>query len=231
MGMQFKISWLDLYTYVFNLQVPHTIDLTQRFRDWRLPSSFVNWWTGTMAQFYEMLAPHMDLSDRGSQSSTVHKSHQWWEKRLLQIWSTSMNLHSRVLLWRVLMVALPIASTMQRRGFTNVLFPQCQARTESMRHVFWYCSIVPKWWHQLTIIVPPYLDFGLKDINSLLVYANGRLLSINGYFITFTSSFNGQLGQLGIMPFILGTLYMLLSSLGRHSASNCWKKSQRLPLI
>ena len=112
-----------------------------------------------------LLTPELDLTRCGILMWKVHKDSNWWLRVMQATWSIQMDLQGRVFFWRVMVGALPIASVMLQRGFTNRKFPRCLKGQETLRHTFWYCPLVWEWWNQLWALLLSHTGITLNLVS------------------------------------------------------------------
>lgn len=151
--MAYKIAWHLLCTMIFKLEIPLTQNLSDRFRDWVLPLTAINWWYAKTSVFYIHLLHRIDIMPKCNIKWSMHKDSQWWCKVFQNTWQSQLDFKDRVFLWRLLSGALLVACTLKERHVTNGKCCRCKKKQETLKHAFWYRDIVNEWWHQLLCIL------------------------------------------------------------------------------
>lgn len=133
LGIPYRTAWHHMCCYVFNLKVPLTPHLGDRFKDWAVPGSTKDWWTTHTFDFYALVRTSHTVSARCASFWQIYREESWWVHRLAQNWSQSLDLKARVFMWRMLIGALLLATVLQARGFTDGLCPRCSQFKETAR--------------------------------------------------------------------------------------------------
>lgn len=139
LDLAYKIPWHFLCTMVFKLEIPLTNNMADRFRDWSLPISTMNWWTAKTKIFYATLMKRSDMSIKCNLKWGMQKDQDWWSNQLSRSWASTLDFKA----WG----SLPLGALLKESSVTDGKCCRCKKKHESCKHAFWYCEIVQEWWH------------------------------------------------------------------------------------
>ncbi|KAI5074986.1 hypothetical protein GOP47_0010947 [Adiantum capillus-veneris] len=145
LGYRCKRDWHQLRAHVYSLPMFNSVNEEERFRDWALPGHSANWWKSHTNVFYILLLPENNMYQRCNKQWSLRMNVLWWNNVLSSIWLVPNQFKFKFFLWRVCTGTLATAANLNRKGFTNGTCARCK-KLETVRHIFWHCKIVAKWW-------------------------------------------------------------------------------------
>ncbi|KAH7429886.1 hypothetical protein KP509_09G069800 [Ceratopteris richardii] len=58
----------------------------------------------------------------------------------------------KVFMWRILVGHFMLGAFLSKHGIQGVRCPHCGSYAETMRHAFWSCSYIQRWWNNLFLV-------------------------------------------------------------------------------
>ncbi|KAH7285105.1 hypothetical protein KP509_33G013000 [Ceratopteris richardii] len=136
-------------------------DISDPWRDW-LFARHTKWWDGNASTFYSSLLPSQTIVGQCNARWSLKKLPCWWHTRF----------HMRVFMCRIFTGHFTLGAFLSKHGMQGVRCPHCASYTESMRHAFWTCTKIQRWWTNLFLF--PIWDVKPTKFNStFLLFASG----------------------------------------------------------
>ncbi|KAH7433733.1 hypothetical protein KP509_07G083200 [Ceratopteris richardii] len=129
-------------------QLPLSIDASQPWRDW-LFAKHTRWWNATARTFYLSLFDDKDITFQCNLRWKSDKTRAWWQTRFSTIWDSYLTFKMKVFMWRILVGHFTLGAFLSKHGIQGVPCPHCASYAETMRHAFWSCSYIQRWWNTL----------------------------------------------------------------------------------
>ncbi|KAH7281294.1 hypothetical protein KP509_36G039800 [Ceratopteris richardii] len=147
-GPAYRSKWMELVLFVQQFQIPLSIDTSDPWRDWLL-AKHTRWWNGSTRTYYLSLADRTDITSQCNLRWKMHKTRDWWHARFADIWDSSLTFKMKVFMWRISVGHFTLGAFLSKHGVQGIRCPHCASYVESMRHAFWSCSHIQKWWNSL----------------------------------------------------------------------------------
>ncbi|KAH7431085.1 hypothetical protein KP509_08G029200 [Ceratopteris richardii] len=161
-GSAYRSKWIQLVLFLQQFQIPLSIDTSDPWRDW-LFAKHTKWWDGNASTFYSSLLPPQTIAEQCNARWGFKKLPSWWHARF----------HMRVFMWRVFKGHFTLGAFLSKHGMQGVCFPHCASYVENMRHAFWTCKKIQRWWTNLFLF--PIWDVKPTKFNStFLLFASGN---------------------------------------------------------
>ncbi|KAH6558348.1 hypothetical protein KP509_1Z068400 [Ceratopteris richardii] len=167
------------YSLVISLlqqyQIPLSIDASDPWRDWLL-AKHTRWWVGESSIYYRALLT----------SDTIAYQNSWWHTRYALLWGSPFTYKMKIFMWKIFVGHFTLGAFLSKHGFKGVRCPHCASYAENMRHAFWSCPHIQRWWNTLFLFPiwstkPTKFDttFLLFDCtNTAVNWIKGRCISL-----------------------------------------------------
>ncbi|GKA72959.1 phospholipase-like protein [Tanacetum coccineum] len=203
-----RSCWRNIVNEVRILETVKEVTVNSKISDSRLENSLRRRIRGSaeQVQFNELsdmlqsvsLMPYFDRwvwSLEGSREFSVASIRKIIDDNRLStmdtktLWNKCVPINVNILAWKIKIEALPTRFNISRRGIDidYILCPICECGVESMRHVFFSCSLVRQivrkvcsWWDIMHIDVNSYVEW-VNWMNSLRLKSKSKLM-IEGVF-------------------------------------------------
>ncbi|KAH7422860.1 hypothetical protein KP509_12G029100 [Ceratopteris richardii] len=147
-GAVYRFKWLRIVALLQQYQIPLSIDAADPWRDWLL-AKHTRWWTGKSNMYYRTLLTSDSIACQCNQRWSLKKPESWWFSRYSSIWDSSFTYRMEIFMWRIFTGHFTLGAFLSRHGLQGVRCPHCASYAENMRHAFWSCSQIQRWWNIL----------------------------------------------------------------------------------
>ncbi|KAH7439331.1 hypothetical protein KP509_04G056500 [Ceratopteris richardii] len=174
-GATYRSKWLQVVSLLQKYQMPLSLDASDPWRDW-LFAKHNRWWIGKSNMYYRNLIAPISMAQQCNQRWKLQKSVSWWRLRFLSIWDSSYTFKMKLFMWWVFVGHFTLGAFLNKHGLLGIRCPHCTSYMENMRHAFWSCSFIQKWWNNLLLfpiwdVKPTKFDWAF-----LLFHSNNNAL-------------------------------------------------------
>ncbi|KAH7277312.1 hypothetical protein KP509_39G044900 [Ceratopteris richardii] len=149
-GPAYRSKWIQIVLFLQRYQVPLSIDASDPWRDWLL-AKHTRWWNGKASTFYGSIVHSDGIALQCNKRWKLNKSPVWWHARFCTIWESSFTFHMKIFMWRILVGHFTLGAFLSKHGLKGVQCPHCASYTKTMRHAFWGCSCIQRWWNNFLL--------------------------------------------------------------------------------
>ncbi|KAH7430447.1 hypothetical protein KP509_09G099500 [Ceratopteris richardii] len=150
-GSMYRSKWLEMVRFLQRYQMPLSIDASDPWRDWLLAKR-TRWWTGKANIYYQSLIAPNSIVHQCNQRWKLEKSATWWQIRFRMIWDSSLTFKMKVFMWRIFVGHFTLGAFLSKHGLQGARCPHCSSYAENMRHAFWLCPCIQRWWNALFLL-------------------------------------------------------------------------------
>ncbi|KAH7433015.1 hypothetical protein KP509_07G050500 [Ceratopteris richardii] len=167
-GPAYRAKWFHLVLFLQKFQIPLSIDASQPWCDW-LFAKHTRWWNGAARTFYFSLLDGKDITFQCNVRWKLDKTRAWWHTRFSTIWDSYLTFRMKVFMWRILVGHFTLGAFLSKHGLQGVRCPHCASYAQTMRHAFWTCSYIQRWWNSL-FLFPIWDSRPSKFYNTFLLF-------------------------------------------------------------
>ncbi|KAH7287918.1 hypothetical protein KP509_31G003000, partial [Ceratopteris richardii] len=147
-GTTYRSKWLQIISLLHKYQLPLSIDAIDPWRDW-LFAKHTKWWTGKSNMYYRTLLAPDSIALQCNQRWKLKKPASWWHLRFASIRDSSFTYRMKIFMWKIFASHFTLGTFLSKHGCHGVRCPHCASYVENMRHAFWSCSQIQRWWNIL----------------------------------------------------------------------------------
>ncbi|KAH7373792.1 hypothetical protein KP509_17G075200 [Ceratopteris richardii] len=134
-GPAYRSKWIQMVRFLQQFQVPLSIDASDPWKDW-------------------LLAKHTRWK--------LKKTPSGWHARYRTLRDSLCSFRMKIFMWRIFTGHFTLGAFLSNHGLQGVRCPHCASHHENMRHTFWMCPTIQRWWN--TLFLFPIWD--VKPTNS-----------------------------------------------------------------
>ncbi|KAH7421207.1 hypothetical protein KP509_13G045600 [Ceratopteris richardii] len=172
-GATYISKWLQVVSLLQKYQMPLSLDASDPWRDW-LFAKHNGWWVGKSNMYYRNLIAPISMAQHCNQRWKLQKSVSWWCLRFLSIWDSSYTFKMKLFMWRVFVGHFTLGAFLNKHGLPGIRCPHCTSYMENMRHAFWSCAFIQKWWNHLLLFPISDVKPTKFDCTFLLLHSNNN---------------------------------------------------------
>ncbi|KAH7292762.1 hypothetical protein KP509_29G084100 [Ceratopteris richardii] len=139
---------MQLVTFLEQFQIPLSIDASHPWRD-KLFAKHTRWWNGAARTYYLSLVERSGIASQCNLRWKMCKTSTWWHARFSAIWNSSLTFKMKVFMWRISVGHFTLGAFLSKHGIQGVRCPHCASHVETMRHAFWSCPLIQRWWNSI----------------------------------------------------------------------------------
>ncbi|KAH7294526.1 hypothetical protein KP509_27G004600 [Ceratopteris richardii] len=147
-GPVYRSKWIQILHFLQSYQIPLSIHALDPWRDWLL-LKHTGWWTGKANTYYTAFIRSEDITLQCNKRWKLMKTQCWWYSRFCAVWEASFTFKMKIFMWRILVGHFTLGAFLSKHGLERVRCPHCAAYAETMRHAFWTCPYIQRWWNTL----------------------------------------------------------------------------------
>ncbi|KAH7441801.1 hypothetical protein KP509_03G055100 [Ceratopteris richardii] len=170
-GPAYRSKWIQMVRFLQQFQVPLSIDASDPWKDWLL-AKHTRWWTLKASTYYSSLLPHESIAAQCNIRWKLKKTPSWWHARFRTLWDSLCFFRMKIFMWRIFTGHFTLGAFLSNHGLQGVQCPHCASHHENMRHTFWMCPAIQRWWN--TLFLFPIWDVKPTNLRStFLLFASG----------------------------------------------------------
>ncbi|KAH7285573.1 hypothetical protein KP509_33G034500 [Ceratopteris richardii] len=148
LGAAYRSKWLQIVSFLQQYQIPLSVDAVDQWRDWLL-AKHTRWWAGKSNMYYRTLIASDSIACQCNRRWNLRKTASWCCSRFSSIWESSFTYKTKIFMWRTFVGHFTLGAFLSKHGLQGVRCPHCASYAENMRHAFWSCAHVQRWWSTL----------------------------------------------------------------------------------